>query len=50
MEEKEIRVCSDCLEEIDVKSACDESLDWCESCQQFEGNTHYINLEDYENQ
>lgn len=43
-----VRVCSDCGEEIQGKSAGDESWDWCESCQQVEGPTHEITMEEFE--
>jgi formamidopyrimidine-DNA glycosylase len=43
-----MRVCSECSEEIQAVSAGDESWDWCESCQQVEGDTETITLEEYE--
>jgi hypothetical protein len=48
-ENEDIRVCSHCGEEINVVSSGDESWDWCENCQQFEGPTHYVSQEEYEN-
>jgi hypothetical protein len=42
MKTYEIRVCKDCLEEIKVIKAGDESWDYCEGCHQFEGDTVYI--------
>ncbi len=41
-------VCADCYEEIDGKSAGDESWSWCEGCQQVEGDTLEIITEEYE--
>ncbi len=43
-----VRVCSACNEEIRCLSAGDESLDWCESCQQLEPDTHEVTMEQYE--
>lgn len=43
-----VRVCSDCLEEISVLNAGDEYWDYCYGCQQTEGRTHEITLEEYE--
>lgn len=45
---EEIRVCSECGEAIECKSAGDESWDWCEGCQQLEGRTEYVTMEKYE--
>lgn len=41
-------VCSECSEEIDVKRAGDESLNWCENCQQLEPRTETITAEEQE--
>ena len=41
--EETFRACADCLEEIKVISAGDESWDFCEACCQVEGNTCYVN-------
>lgn len=35
-----MRLCSYCDEEIQVKSAGDESWNYCESCNQTEGDTY----------
>lgn len=43
-----VHVCAECSEEIEVRSAGDESLDWCESCQQLEPRTETITVEEYE--
>ncbi len=43
-----IRVCAECLEQIESKSAGDESWDYCEGCHQVEGNTIEITTEEYE--
>lgn len=43
-----ITVCSECMEQIEVKSAGDECWDYCEGCQQVEGNTEEITTEEYE--
>ncbi len=43
-----IRVCADCYEEIQRKRAGDEVFDYCESCQQVEGNTLKITAEELE--
>ena len=46
----EIKVCDYCNEEIQVISAGDELLDYCESCQQLEPDYHYVTQEYYEEQ
>lgn len=43
-----ITVCADCYEQIETKSAGDESWSYCESCQQVEGNTLELTTEEYE--
>jgi hypothetical protein len=43
-----VRVCSHCLDEIQVVSFGDDCLDHCESCQQTEGDTHEVSLWDFE--
>lgn len=47
-EEDTIRVCSYCSEEIEIKSAGDESWDYCPGCEQIEGPTEEITIEEYE--
>ena len=46
--DEEIRVCDWCNEEIHTIHAGDESLDWCESCQQLEPSYHCVTQEQYE--
>ncbi len=41
-----ILVCSHCSEEI--KGVGEDCLDWCEGCQQIEGDTEEITTEEYE--
>lgn len=41
-------VCSECLGEIEIKSAGDESWNYCESCGQIEGRTHEMTTEEFE--
>lgn len=44
----EIHVCSQCYEQISGLSAGDEGWNYCEGCQQVEGETEYITEEEYE--
>lgn len=41
-------VCSYCYEEIEYKSAGDESWSYCKGCNQVEGDTEEITTEEYE--
>lgn len=43
-----VTVCAECREEIEGRSAGDESWSWCEGCQQVEGDTLEITMEEYE--
>lgn len=41
-------VCADCFEEIQRVGAYGDSLSYCESCQQVEGNTIQVATKEYE--
>lgn len=41
-----VRVCTDCREE--VRQVGEDYLNYCESCQQIEGSTETITMEEYE--
>lgn len=43
-----VTVCADCYGEIQMLHSGDECWNYCESCQQVEGNTTEITLEEYE--
>lgn len=44
----DVLVCAHCYEEIQGISAGDEGWDYCEGCQQIEGDTLYISELEYE--
>jgi len=43
-----IRVCAECGEAVEQKSAGDEVWDVCPGCRQVEGLTQYVTLKEYE--
>lgn len=43
-----VTVCADCYEQIERVGAYGDSLNWCESCQQVEGDTLEMTMEEYE--
>ncbi len=43
-----VLVCAHCSELIEIKSAGDESWNYCEGCHQIEGDTEYITTREYE--
>ena len=45
---EQIHVCSHCHEEIQGVGGPDECLNWCENCQQLEGDTEYLTIEQLE--
>jgi hypothetical protein len=47
-EQEMIRVCAHCCGEIRVMRTGDDWLDYCEGCQQVEGDTKEITVEEYE--
>lgn len=44
-----VRLCLECMGEIETLSAGDESWDQCTSCRQIEGKTIEMTEEEYEN-
>lgn len=43
-----VRVCAECMEQIQVVNSGDEYWDYCEGCHQVEGSTVEITMEEYE--
>ena len=47
-EDEDVTICAWCEEEIEIKSAGDESLWWCESCQALEPDVITMTRKEYE--
>jgi hypothetical protein len=47
-EQRMVRICAYCHEVVEIKTAGDESWDYCAGCHQIEGPTLEITEEQYE--